>query len=80
MPRRSIRLLLAAVVPLALLVAACGGGGDGGDDASSGSASACPVDALKDVTQPVDITVWSNFTALSKRTFERDRKQARHTC
>ncbi|MFZ4519861.1 MAG: extracellular solute-binding protein [Microthrixaceae bacterium] len=70
MPRRSIRLLLAAVVPLALLVAACGGGGDGGDDASSGSASACPVDALKDVTQPVDITVWSNFTALSKRTFE----------
>ncbi len=70
MNRRLTRVLLASLVPLALLVAACGGGGGGGDGASSDAGAACPVDALKDVTQPVEVTVWSNFTALSKRTFE----------
>jgi sn-glycerol 3-phosphate transport system substrate-binding protein len=71
---RLTRLLALAVVPVALLVAACGGGGDdeGADGGGGGgdNESACPVDALDDAEGPVEITVWSNFTALSKRTFE----------
>ena len=69
--RRVTRSLLVLVVPLAVLVASCGGGGD--DSASgggSGSASACPVDALQDAKGPVEITVWNDYTALAKRTFE----------
>jgi sn-glycerol 3-phosphate transport system substrate-binding protein len=71
-PRRSLRLLAAAVVPLALLVAACGGGDDKATSGSGGSANAaaCPVDALKDAKAPVEITVWNNYTSLPKRTFE----------
>jgi sn-glycerol 3-phosphate transport system substrate-binding protein len=46
-----------------LLVAACGGS-DGGDDSGSDSAGPagdlpeCPLDALDDATQPVEITLW----------------------
>ena len=68
--RRGLRILAAAVVPLALLVASCGGDsseeGDGGGDA----AASCPVDALDAADGPVEITVWNNYTALAKRTFE----------
>lgn len=67
-----IRLLLLAVVPLALIAAACGGGGDdeGAGGGDGGGDSACPYDALENADGPVEITVWSNYTSLSKRTFE----------
>jgi sn-glycerol 3-phosphate transport system substrate-binding protein len=69
--RRVLRSLAVLVVPIALLVAACGGSG-GSDESSSGGSttSACPVDALKNAKGPVEITVWNNYTALAKRTFE----------
>jgi sn-glycerol 3-phosphate transport system substrate-binding protein len=58
---------------IALFAGACGSGD--GDDNGSGSASGsdgseCPVDALDDADGPVEITVWSNFNALPRRTFE----------
>ena len=63
------RALVATAVALASLAAACGGGGedasDGGNDAGS-----CPVGALDGAEGPVEIEVWSNYTALPKRTFE----------
>jgi len=67
--RRGKRLAAVLVVCAAVLAAACGGGGSG-DSASSDKATACPVDALKDAKAPVEITVWNNYTALAKRTFE----------
>lgn len=62
----SVVALLAA---LALLAGACGSGDDG-DGESSADASECPVDALENADGPVEITVWSNFNALPRRTFE----------
>lgn len=69
--RRVLPILAAAVVPLALIVAACGGSdssdeGGGGEDA----ASVCPVDALDQADGPVEITVWNDYFAVPKRTFE----------
>ena len=60
--RVSIGLALAAT----LLVAACGGGGGGArteQTASSAELPACPLDALKNATTPVDVTVWHTQTA-----------------
>ncbi|MCZ7630628.1 MAG: extracellular solute-binding protein [Microthrixaceae bacterium] len=56
---------------MAFLAGACGGGGDDGDgSASGGDDSKCPVDALENADGKVEITVWSNFNALPRRTFE----------
>lgn len=71
------RLYLA--VALALLATACGGGGD--DDSSSGGGGGgdsadipdCPLDALDEATEPVEIVLWhsmarANETALTELT------------
>ncbi len=66
--RRAAAALTAGV----LLLGACGGGGEESDDTSGGSdgpdATApelppCPIDALDDVTEPVEIVVWHSQTA-----------------
>jgi sn-glycerol 3-phosphate transport system substrate-binding protein len=65
---------LAAWLALSALVAAaaCGGGDDGGSAAGGGGDgdATCPWDALEGADGPVEVTVWSNYTALPKRTFE----------
>ena len=58
---------LALVTAGALLVAACGGGGDddaGGDDGGGGGGDLpeCPLDALEEATEPVEITFWHTMT------------------
>lgn len=68
--RRSIRLAAVALVPMVALAMACGGGGSDDDSSSGSTSSACPVDALDKAKAPVEITVWNNYTALAKRTFE----------
>jgi sn-glycerol 3-phosphate transport system substrate-binding protein len=65
---RSIRLLFVLLGAFAVFAAACGGGDDGGGEAAGGGE--CPVDALDDADGPVTIEVWSNYTALPRRTFE----------
>lgn len=69
---RSGPLLGAVVVAvIALVAAACSSGGDEGSGGDGGSDEvACPVDALEGADGPVEITVWSNFNALPRRTFE----------
>ena len=68
---RWIRALAAVVLPLALFAAACGGADEGGGGGGDGDGdSACPYDALDDAKEPVEVTVWSNHTALARRTFE----------
>lgn len=63
--------ILALLAVMAFLAGACGGGGDDGDgSASGGDDSKCPVDALENADGKVEITVWSNFNALPRRTFE----------
>lgn len=56
----------------ALLAAACGGdGGGGGGEQGGGSTDVeCPVDVLEGAEGPVEVTVWHNYTALAKRTFD----------
>lgn len=68
--RTTTTLAVAALAVLSVLVAACGGGGDDGASGGGGDGSACPVDALEDADGPVEVTVWHNYTALAKRTFE----------
>lgn len=59
---------LALVTAGALLVAACGGGGgddDGGGDGGGGGGGDlpdCPLDALDEATEPVEITFWHTMT------------------
>jgi sn-glycerol 3-phosphate transport system substrate-binding protein len=66
---RDLRALAAVVVPVALVMAACGGGDDEGGGGGGGDGeSACPYDALEEAEAPVEITVWSNHTALGRRT------------
>ena len=69
---RSGPLLGAVVVAvIALVAAACSSGGDEGSGGDGGSDEvACPVDALEGADGPVEITVWRNFNALPRRTFE----------
>jgi sn-glycerol 3-phosphate transport system substrate-binding protein len=67
-PMHTWRILLAVVAAMALVAAACGG--DDGGDASGDGGTDCPVDALDNADGPVEIEVWSNYTALPKRTFE----------
>jgi sn-glycerol 3-phosphate transport system substrate-binding protein len=68
--RRRSHLALALLAVLALVAAACGGGDDGAAGGGSGDEVACPVDALDGAPGPVTVTVWNNYTALAKRTFE----------
>lgn len=70
---RTVRLIGVATVVVALFAASCSSGdesGSGGGGSGAGGEGACPVDALDDADAPVEIEVWSNFTALPKRTFE----------
>jgi len=56
---------------LALVAAACGGDGEGdGGDGNGDAAASCPWDALDSAEGRVEVVVWNNYTALSKRTFE----------
>ena len=68
--RRGLRLLAAAVVPLALLVASCGG--DSTRRVAAAGRRRRPVRWTPSTPAdgPVEITVWNNYTALPKRTFE----------
>ena len=65
---RGLRALAATVLPVALLMAACGGGDEGGGGDGGDGESACPYDALEEAEAPVEITAWSNHTALGRRT------------
>ena len=67
MRSRALRMT-ALLLGLLLVAAACGGsddnGGGGGDTGGSAASGAkCPVDALKDVTKPVEITFWHGMVA-----------------
>lgn len=58
--RFASRTAVGAVALLALVAGACGGS-DGGESAKKGSdapETSCPVNALDDVTKPVEINVW----------------------
>jgi len=57
---------VALVAVAALAVGACGGGGGGGSDTTSGR---CPLDALAQADQPVDITIWHQMSANNGRVF-----------
>jgi sn-glycerol 3-phosphate transport system substrate-binding protein len=63
-------LVTALLAVLALLVAACGGDDGGAAGGTDDGGGACPVEALEGAPGPVTITVWNNYTALAKRTFE----------
>ncbi|HBX77730.1 MAG TPA: hypothetical protein DEG43_08795 [Acidimicrobiaceae bacterium] len=72
-----LRFLGAAILTsCALLAAGCSGDkgstnaeGDGTPDASE-AAKNCPVDALKDVTKPVEINLWFAFQGLTAKAIE----------
>jgi sn-glycerol 3-phosphate transport system substrate-binding protein len=49
---------LAVLATLALAAAACGGGDDEGDGGAAGDLPECPLSALDEATQPVEIVVW----------------------
>lgn len=65
------RSRFAALLVAALVAASCGGSGDTKSSTADGAdAAACPVDALKNTTEPTKITIWHIQTALGKRTLE----------
>ena len=63
-----------------LLVASCGGGDDDGGGSADGAGSddggsaselpVCPLDALDDVTEPVEIVYWHGMTRVAEDTLE----------
>lgn len=71
-------VLLVAVVALAALLAACsddGGGGGGVEGASGGDGDAadlpeCPLDALDDAGEPVEVLFWHAYGAKSEEALE----------
>lgn len=69
--RRALALALAA----AMLAAGCGGG-DESDDAGSDEPDrgtdlpACPLDALDDATEPVEVVYWHGMTRVAEDTLE----------
>lgn len=70
--------LVAVVAALVLAFASACGGDDSGSDGGSGgggggvvNAADCPVEALDDVTSPVEITFWHGMTAANETTLRR---------
>ena len=75
--RRTFRIVLGSV--LITTVAACGGGGQAASpvtvpgttvpttsgEAALGDPSLCPIGALANASDPVDITVWSSETGVN---------------
>ncbi len=55
--------VLAVLTAFVLAAAACGGGDDGGGDEAGGELPECPVSALDEATQPVEVVVWHTQTA-----------------
>jgi sn-glycerol 3-phosphate transport system substrate-binding protein len=71
-PMRRLRLV-SSVLLAGSLLAACGGGGDGDSPSGGGDeakAAACPLDALKAATSPVEITFWHTMTANNEVTLK----------
>lgn len=67
------RLIAVLLTTLALLAGACGGGDEGGSAGGGGGGdgeATCPVDALDDATEPVEITVWHTMFALPGRVLD----------
>lgn len=69
------RALCGVVAVAALLATACGGGDDDNDRGSSASGPSdelpeCPVDALDDATQPVELTYWHGMTRVAEDTLK----------
>jgi len=67
---RRRRLTVTVLATLALLAGACGGGSDDGSGGGGTNEAACPVNALDDVTEPVEITVWHSMIALPARVLD----------
>ena len=67
-------LLVASVVLAGLLAACSGGGGEGGSSASGGDAEVelptCPLDALDEATEPVEVLFWHAYGAKSEEALE----------
>jgi sn-glycerol 3-phosphate transport system substrate-binding protein len=66
---------LAALAAVGLLAASCGGsssssGSGGVSNATTIALPDCPIHALDDVTQPVDVVVWHSYVAKTKDTLE----------
>lgn len=71
--RPRIRWIAALVGAMALLGAACGGSDEGssGDNGSGGSSDAtCPVDALEETDEVVEIVLWHAILGLAAQTVE----------
>jgi sn-glycerol 3-phosphate transport system substrate-binding protein len=72
----SRRGLTALLLAAALLVAACSsddGGGSASDDSLDGAAAdlpECPLDALDEVTEPVDVLLWHAYGAKTEEALE----------
>ena len=71
------RRILALAMAASLLAAACGGGDDSDDDDAGGDPSgdgtelpACPLDALDDATEPVEIVYWHGMTRVAEDTLK----------
>jgi sn-glycerol 3-phosphate transport system substrate-binding protein len=74
---RFLRLLAVGLVGV-LVFAACGGGGSdsssdggGGGGGSGGDLPACPLDALKKATKPVEVTFWHALTRANEETLQK---------
>lgn len=71
--RTPAAVLLALLAALALFAASCGGddgessSGGGGGDADAGE---CPVDALDDATDPVEVVLWHGVVGLTAKTLD----------
>jgi sn-glycerol 3-phosphate transport system substrate-binding protein len=61
-----------AALALTIAVAACGGSGGGSGTAAVGPGELpeCPIDALDEASQPVEITVWHSMVAKQSQTLD----------
>ncbi len=81
--RARLRVFGTVAIALAVVAGCSGGGSKGGGDgdaSGSGGSSACPVDALAKVTEPVTITFWhtqarANLTELERQIDEFEASQ-----
>ena len=78
--RGRFMIVATAIASLGLLVSACGGSGESDEKARRNSPNEetrradpdnCPVGALDEVTDPIEITVWHAYFALSKQAMEK---------